>query len=241
MSEPAIQLLKCGGSRIELSLVEGEKDYVQHQQSRGGLVHVSCGIVGLASYSASPGPAHTPTKQAARTKGSKDKRQQQACQQARRITPASQLTAHKRGQGPYSHDRPAQTAPECAASPKGQSRPRPGDRSHRNHPFMRMNDYLSAITARLATVQPCSTSSSFVNGWVVASAPSPRWARSKRSAKPAASRATSELGVELTDLPPWMAASSIYRALESFRRNSHGRGTPRPLAPPQDWRIDWEP
>src|SRR5260370_3941333 len=102
---------------------------------------------------------------------------------------------------PYSHDRPAQTAPEARPSPPAQSVPDTLTVPAGTILLIRMNDYLSSDHSKIGDQFTAVLDQPLVvNGWVVARRGQVLVGQVKEVRQPGRIKCTSEFVVQLTDL-----------------------------------------
>ncbi len=128
--------------------------------------------------------------------------QQQAGQQQSQDPPAKPTYAPQDAdKPPYSHDRPAQTAPEARPSPPVQSVPDTLTVAAGTILLIRMNDYLSSDHSKIGDQFTAVLDQPLVvNGWVAARRGQVLVGQVKEVRQAGRIKGTSELGVELTNM-----------------------------------------
>ncbi len=160
----------------------------------------SCGILALALVLCLSASAYAQQQQ--QDQRQQGQAQQQAGQQQSQDPLAKPTYAPQEAdKPPYSHDRPAQTAPEARPSPPVQSVPDTLTVPAGTILLMRMNDYLSSDHSKIGDQFTAVLDQPLVvNGWVVARRGQVLVGQVKEVRQAGRIKGTSELGVELTDL-----------------------------------------
>jgi len=167
---------------------------VQHPAKSRSVGSFSCGIVALALTLSLTARAYAQQQQ--------EQGQEQAGQQQSQDPPAKPTYASQDAdKPPYSHDRPAQTAPEARPSPAVQSVPDTLTVPAGTILLIHMNDYLSSDHSKIGDQFTAVLDQPLVvNGWVVARRGQVLVGQVKEVRQAGRIKGTSELGVELTDL-----------------------------------------
>jgi len=173
---------------------------VQHPAKSRSVGSFSCGVVGLALVLCLSASAYAQQQQ--QDQRQQGQAQQQAGQQQSQDPLAKPTYAPQEAdKPPYSHDRPAQTAPEARPSPPVQSVPDTLTVPAGTILLIRMNDYLSSDHSKIGDQFTAVLDQPLVvNGWVVARRGQVLVGQVKEVRQAGRIKGTSELGVELTDL-----------------------------------------